>query len=90
MKLRNPHARLLGCACGKPDVRGMWCLRAQQEKEHAVSPDQLRNDVQKSATTRQANEAGSSPNVTPVAGREALKVAEWTTRRWKQAISQGE
>jgi hypothetical protein len=28
-----------------------------QETDHAVSPSQLRNDVQKAAATRQANEA---------------------------------
>jgi len=59
-----------------------------QEKEHAVSPDQLRNDVQKSATTRQANEAGVRQMFASEAGREALKSAGMDYQKVEQAISQ--
>jgi hypothetical protein len=59
-----------------------------QEKDHAVSPSQLHNDVQKSAATRQANEAAVREMFTGEAGREALKSAGMDYQKVDHAISQ--
>jgi len=59
-----------------------------QEKEHAVSPDQLRNDVRQSAATRQANEAAVREMFASEAGREVLKSAGMDYQKVDQAISQ--
>jgi hypothetical protein len=59
-----------------------------QEKDHAVSPSQLRNDVQKSAATRQTNEAAVRDMFASQAGREALKSAGMDYQKVDQAISQ--
>jgi opacity protein-like surface antigen len=59
-----------------------------QEKDHAVSPGQLHNDVQKSAATRQANEAAVRDMFASQAGREALKSAGMDYQKVDQAISQ--
>jgi hypothetical protein len=59
-----------------------------QEKDHAVFPSQLRNDVQKSAATRQTNEAAVRDMFASQAGREALKSAGMDYQKVDQAISQ--
>jgi hypothetical protein len=59
-----------------------------QEKDHAVSPGQLRSDVQKSAATRQANEAAVRDMFASQAGREVLKSAGMDYQKVDQAISQ--
>ena len=59
-----------------------------QEKEHAVSPDQLRNDVRQSSATRQVNEAAVREMFASEAGREALKSAGMDYQKVDQAISQ--
>ena len=59
-----------------------------QEKDHAVSPGQLRKDVQKAADTRQANEAAVREMFASEKGREALKSAGVDYQKVDQAISQ--
>jgi len=59
-----------------------------QEQEHAVSPGQLRTDVQKSAAARQANEAAVREMFASEAGRQALKSAGMDYQKVDQAISQ--
>jgi len=59
-----------------------------QEKDHAVSPGQLRDDVQKSAATRQANEDAVREMFASQAGKEALKSAGMDYQKVDQAISQ--
>jgi len=62
-------------------------LRAQQ-KDHAVSSDQLRIDVQKSAAARQANEAAVREMFASEAGKKALNSAGIDYQKVDQAISQ--
>jgi len=62
-------------------------LRAQQ-KDHAVSSDQLRIDVQKSLATRQANEAAVREMFASEAGKKALDSAGIDYHKVDQAISQ--
>jgi hypothetical protein len=59
-----------------------------QEKDHAVTPGQLRNDLQKSAATRQANEAAVREMFASEAGKKALNSAGIDYQRVDQAISQ--
>lgn len=59
-----------------------------QEKDHAVSSDQLRNDVQKSAATRQANEGAVREMFASESGRKALSSAGIDYQKVDQAISQ--
>ena len=62
-------------------------LHAQQ-KDHAVSSDQLRIDVQKSAAARQANEAAVREMFASEAGKKALNSAGIDYQKVDQAISQ--
>ena len=62
-------------------------LRAQQ-KDHAVSSDQLRIDVQKSAAARQANEAAVREMFASEAGKKALNSAGIDYQKVDLAISQ--
>ncbi|HEY6129628.1 MAG TPA: PA2779 family protein [Candidatus Acidoferrum sp.] len=66
---------------------GISPVRAQ-EKDHAVSPGQLRSDVQKAASTRQANEAAVREMFATKPGRDALKSAGIDYQKVDQAISQ--
>ncbi len=59
-----------------------------QQKDHAVSSDQLRIDVQKSAATRQANEAAVRDMFASEAGKKALNSAGIDYQKVDQAISQ--
>ena len=59
-----------------------------QEQEHAVSPGQLRTEVQKSVAARQANEAAVREMFASDAGRQALKSAGMDYQKVDQAISQ--
>jgi hypothetical protein len=59
-----------------------------QEKDHAVSPGQLRKDLQKAAETRQANEAAVREMFASEKGREALKSAGIDYQKVDQAITQ--
>jgi hypothetical protein len=59
-----------------------------QEKDHAVSSDQLRNDVQKSAATRRANEVAVREMFASEAGRKALSSAGIDYQKVDRAISQ--
>jgi hypothetical protein len=59
-----------------------------QEQEHAVSPGQLRTDVQKSVAVRQANEAVVREMFASEAGRQTLKSAAMDYQKVDQAISQ--
>ena len=64
------------------------CTVRAQEKDHAVSSDQLRIDVQKSLATRQANEAAVREMFASEAGKKALNSAGIEYQRVEQAISQ--
>jgi hypothetical protein len=66
---------------------GSLPVRAQQ-KDHAVSSDQLRVDVQKSAATRQANEAAVREMFASETGKKALNSAGIDYQKVDQAISQ--
>jgi len=66
---------------------GSLPVRAQQ-KDHAVSSDQLRVDVQKSAATRQGNEAAVRDMFASEAGKKALNSAGIDYQKVDQAISQ--
>src|ERR1700757_2508977 len=59
-----------------------------QEKDHAVSPGQLRSDMQKAAETRQANEAAVREMFASEKGRAALKSAGIDYQKVDQAVSQ--
>ena len=59
-----------------------------QEREHAVSPGQLRTDVQKSAAVRQANEAAVREMFASEPGKQALQSAGMDYQKVDQAISQ--
>jgi Flp pilus assembly protein TadB len=72
---------------------GMLPARAQnsartQDNEHAVSSNQLRNDLQKAAENRQANEAAVREMFATDAGKQALKSAGIEYQKVDQAISQ--
>src|SRR5712672_2175038 len=87
MKVRNATraCAILLAVClvtvGSPPVRA-------QQKDHAVSSDQLRVDVQKSAATRQGNEAAVRDMFASEAGKKALKSAGVDYQKVDQAISQ--
>ena len=59
-----------------------------REKDHAVFSDQLRNDVQKSAATRQANEVAVREMFASESGRKALSSTGIDYQKVDQAISQ--
>jgi hypothetical protein len=65
---------------------GMPPLSAQQD--HAVSPKQLRGDLQKATETRQQNEADVREILRTEAGKEALKSAGVDYQKVDQAVSQ--
>lgn len=68
---------------------GAAAVKAQaQEKDHAVSANQLRKDVQKAAETRQTNEAAVREMFASDAAREKLKSAGIDYKQVDQAISQ--
>ena len=87
MKVRNATraCSILLAVClvtlGSPPV-------GAQEKDHAVSSDQLHSDVQKSAATRQANEAAVRDIFASEAGKKALNSAGIDYQKVDQAISQ--
>ena len=87
MKVRNATraCSILLAVClvtaGSPPVRA-------QQKDHAVSSDQLRSDVQKSAATRQANEAAVRDMFASEVGKKALNSAGIDYQKVDQAISQ--
>src|SRR5690349_15073583 len=56
--------------------------------DHAVTPQQLRRDVQKAADTRQANEAAVREMFASDQAKEALKSAGIEYKQVDQAISQ--
>jgi hypothetical protein len=87
MKVRNAtRACSILLAVGLVTV-GSPPVRAQQ-KDHAVSSDELRIDVQKSAATRQANEAAVRDMFASEAGKKALNSAGIDYQKVDQAISQ--
>ena len=59
-----------------------------QDKEHAVTSSQLRNDLQKATENRQANEAAVREMFATGAGKQALKSAGIEYQKVDQAISQ--
>ena len=59
-----------------------------QEKDHAVSSAQFRQDVQSAAQTRQANEAAVRQMFSSEKGQEALKSAGLDYQKVDQAVSQ--
>jgi hypothetical protein len=87
MKVRNATrvCSILLAVClvtaGSPPVRA-------QQKDHAVSSDQLRVDIQKSAATRHADEAAVREMFASEAGKKVLNSAGIDYQRVDQAISQ--
>jgi hypothetical protein len=87
MKVRNATraCSILLAVCmvtaGSPPVRA-------QQQDHAVSSDQLRVDVQKSAATRQANEAAVREMFASEDGKKTLNSAGIDYQKVDQAISQ--
>jgi hypothetical protein len=65
-----------------------WLPVRAQQKDHAVSSDQLRVDLQESAATRQANEAAVREMFASEAGKKALNSAGVDYQKVDQAISQ--
>lgn len=59
-----------------------------QDKEHAITSSQLRNDLQKATATRHANEAAIREMFASDAGKQALKSAGMEYQKVDQAISQ--
>lgn len=59
-----------------------------QEKDHAVSPSQLRQDLQRAAETRKANEAAVREMFASEKGREALKSVGIDYQKVDRAIGQ--
>lgn len=58
------------------------------QRDHAVTPGQLRHDVQKAADTRQANEAAVREMFASDQAKETLKSAGVDYKQVDQAISQ--
>lgn len=68
---------------------GLASARAQaQEQEHAVSPAQLRQDVQKAAQLRLANEAAVRQMFALDPAKQTLKSAGIDYKQIDQAVSQ--
>lgn len=59
-----------------------------QEKEHAVSTQDLRKEVQKASTERQANEAAIRELLSTEQGQKALKSTGADFTKVSQAVSQ--
>jgi hypothetical protein len=59
-----------------------------QEKEHAVSPQDLRKDVQKSSADRQANDAAIRALLSTEQGQKTLKSTGADFTKVNQAVSQ--
>lgn len=59
-----------------------------QEKDHAVSSGQLRNDLQKVSVARQANEAAVREMFATDAGKQTLKSAGLDYQKVDKAVSQ--
>ncbi len=59
-----------------------------QEKEHAVSTQDLRKDVQKASADRQANEAAIRELLSTEQGQKAVKSAGADFTKVNQAVSQ--
>jgi hypothetical protein len=68
-------------------IAGSPGLRAQQT-EHAVSPQELRQDVQKAAETRQANEAAVRQLLATDAAQKAMKSMNVNYKKVDQAVGQ--
>jgi hypothetical protein len=82
-------AKLCACAFALAGLflLGAPALKAQQE-EHVVSSQSLRQDVQKAADTRQANEAAVRELFSTPAAQKAMKSASVDYRKVDQAVSQ--
>jgi len=59
-----------------------------QEKEHAVSPQELRKDVQKASTDRQSNETAIRELLSTEQGQKALKSSGADFTKVNRAVSQ--
>lgn len=96
MKVRNTNARFgkTGRVCttllaAMLAFAGCVPANAQEQKgDHAVTPGQLRQDVQKAADTRQANEAEVRKMFASDQAKDALKSAGVDYKQVDRAISQ--
>jgi hypothetical protein len=96
MKVRNTNARIgkTGRVCttllaAMLTFAGCVTANAQEQKrDHAVTPGQLRQDVQKAADTRQANEAEVRKMFASDQAKEQLKSAGIDYKQVDRAISQ--
>ena len=59
-----------------------------QKKEHAVSPQELRNDVQKASTDRQSNETAIRELLSTEQGQKALKSSGADFTKVNRAVNQ--
>src|SRR5260221_8774399 len=59
-----------------------------QEKEHAVSPQELRKDVQKASTDRQSNETAIRELLSTEQGQRALKSSGADFTKVNRAVGQ--
>ena len=86
MKFR---AKLFACTFALAGLffTGARAARAQQN-EHVVSSQDLRQDVQKAADTRQANEAAVRELLSTGAAQKAMKSAGISYQKVDQAVSQ--
>ena len=87
MKVRNTTRVCSLLLAASLAFAGMVPARAQ-EKDHAVSSGQLRQDVQKAAQTRQMNEAAVRELFASEKGREVLKSAGIDYQKVEVAIGQ--
>lgn len=92
MKVRNTMRVGTALLAAMFAFAGFVPAKAQEQnvsqKDHAVSPKQLRQDVQKVADTRQANEAAVRQMFASDQARETLKSAGIDYKQVNQAISQ--
>jgi hypothetical protein len=89
MKVRNTTRVCTTLLAAILAFAGCVPANAQGQKgDHAVTPGQLRQDVQKAADTRQANEAAVREMFASDQAKEALKSAGIEYKQVDQAISQ--
>jgi len=92
MKVRNTRRVCTALLAAVLAFAGCFTANAQEQdgnhRDHAVTPGQLRQDVQKAADTRQANEAAVRQMFASDQAQEALKSAGIDYMQVDRAISQ--
>jgi len=92
MKVRNTRRVCTALLAAVLAFAGCFTANAQEQdgnhRDHAVTPGQLRQDVQKAADTRQANERTVREMFASDQAKDALQSAGIDYRQVDQAISQ--